>query len=99
MSKRRQAVMQRRQMLLAKIADQRVQIAEWGERWKTPLRMVDQAWVAVRFVRAHPGLAAGFASLAVLQRRGVIALAKGAWRIWKTYRIFNAAYGKITNRQ
>ncbi len=86
--------MQRRQMLLAKIASQREEMAGLGRRWQAPMFLADQAWGAVRFVRAHPLLLAGLAGLAVLQRRGTLALVKGAWRIWKTYRFFNESIGK-----
>jgi hypothetical protein len=97
-SKRRQAVLQRRQVLLTKIADQRVELAELGARWQTPLYLADQAVIAVRFVRAHPLLVGVMAGLVVVQRRGVRALLKGGWRIWKTYRLMNVAFRKITAR-
>lgn len=101
MSQHRLEVMQRRQALLAKIAGQREQLADLGTRWRPALLVADQAWVAVKFLRAHAVLVAGVAlvaGLVVVRRRGPGALVKGAWRVWKTYRYVREAARKIAQR-
>jgi uncharacterized membrane protein len=93
--------MQRRQQLLAKISVQRGQMAELGEKWQTPLRLADQAWVAAGFLRAHSVLLAGFAGLVglvVVRRRGVSVLVQGAVRVWKVYRYVDGLAKKMTSR-
>lgn len=90
MGKRSQAVMQRRQVLLAKINDQREQLAEIGTRWQPALQVADLTVLAVGFMRSHPALAAGLAGLAVLRRRSLSSLARGAGRVWRAWRYINA---------
>lgn len=101
MSQHRLEVMRRRKVLLAKIAGQREQLADLGARWRPALLVADQAWVVVKFLRAHSVLVAGVAlvaGLVVVRRRGPGALVKGAWRIWKTYRYVSETARKITQR-
>ena len=98
MNKRMQEVMQRRQLLLARIADQRGQMAELSATLQMPLYLADHAWNVLNFMRARAWLFAGVAGLVVVKRRGVTSLAKGAWRFWKKYRFFIAAARKITAR-
>ncbi len=93
-----QEVMQRRQLLLARIAAQRGQMAELSATLQTPLYLADQAWSVVNFMRRHALLFAGVAGLVVVKRRGVTSLAKGVWRAWKKYRFFIAAARKMTAR-
>lgn len=95
MTKRRQAMLQRRQELLGRIAGQREQLAELGAGLQPLFRVADQAGLAVRFLRAHAVLAAGLAGLVLVRRRGVSALVKGGWRVWKLYRYVNEVAGKI----
>ena len=99
--------MQRRQALLAKISDQREQLAEIGVRWQPALRLADGALVAARFLRSHPVLLAGLAGLAgmaglaglvVVRRNGLAGLVKGARRVWNAYRYINEFSKKITQR-
>lgn len=90
--------MQRRQLLLAKIAGQREQLGEIGTRWQPALHVADQAWLAVHLMRSHAVLVAGVAALVVVRRRGVVGLLKGGWRIWKAWRYVNEFAKKITPR-
>ena len=101
MSQHRLEVMQRRQALLAKIADQREQLAGIETRWQPALRVADQAWIAVKFLRAHAVLAAGLAGIAclvVVRRSGPGVLVQGAWRVWKAYRYVKEVSKKIAQR-
>ncbi len=88
--------MQRRQVLLAKIAGQREQMAGLVTRWQPALNFADRTLALVRFLRTNAVLVAGLAGLAVVRRNGVSVLLKGAWRVWKTYRYFNELSKKIT---
>lgn len=99
MSKRRLAVMQRRQDLLAKISGQREQLAQIAVHWQPLLHVADQALAAAKFMRRHPFMVAGLAGVAVLRRGGVIGLVTIGWRIWKGYRIWNELSRKVTPRQ
>lgn len=87
-------VMQRRAELLARIASQREQMAEIREDFKTPLALADKGLAAVRYLRSHPVLVAAVAALFVIRRRGVFALAMGAWRVWKGYRSITSISAK-----
>ncbi len=90
MGKRSQAVMQRRQVLLARIDDQREQLAEISARWQPALHIADLSVLAVRFMRSHPALVAGLAGLAVVRRHSLAGLVRGAGRAWKAYRYISA---------
>ena len=98
MNKQMRVVMQKRGELLARIASQREQVAEIGTRWQTPLALADQGLAAMRFLRSNPVLAAGVAALFVIRRRGVVGLARGAWRAWKGYRYLTALSAKLASR-
>lgn len=97
-------VMQRRQALLAKISDQREQLAESGVRWQPALHLADGALVAARFLRSHPVLLAGLAGLTglaglvVVRRNGLAGVVKGARRVWNAYRYINEFSKKIRPR-
>lgn len=82
--------MQRRQVLLARINDQREQLAEVGARWQPAFQVADLAVQAVRFTRSHPALVAGLAGLSVLRRRSLAGLVRGAGRVWRAWRYINA---------
>lgn len=93
-----QEVMRRRQVLQARIAAQRGQMAELAATLQTPLYLADQAWIVVNFMCRHAWLFAGVAGLVMMKRRGVTTLAKGAWRAWKKYRFFMTTARKMTAR-
>lgn len=86
--------MQKRGVLLARIAAQREQMSGIGTRLRTTLALADQGFVALRFLRSNLVLVAGVAALIVIRRRGVVGLVKGVWRMWKGYRYFAAFSAK-----
>jgi YqjK-like protein len=96
MDNRMYALMQRRGELLARIESQREQVSVIGAHLQTPLALVDQGMAAVKFLRSRPLLVAGMAALMVLRRRGVVGLAKSAWRVWKGYRQLSALSEKLS---
>jgi hypothetical protein len=91
-------LMQHRSELLARIAVQRVQLAEIGSQLKTPLALAEKGLTAMRFLRSKPILIAGMVALFVIRRRGVIGLVKGAWRLWKDYRQVTAFSARQSSR-
>ncbi len=82
-------IMQKRAQLLVRIAGQREQIAAVGERWRLPLAVADHGFAAGRYLRSPPVMLAGVAgavALVAIKRRGMIAMASGALRIWNYYK-------------
>ena len=93
-NKRMQAVLEHRRLLLARISGQREQVAELVSTLEIPLQAADRTWDALRFLSRHALLIAGMAGVAgmmLARRRGVKVMLKGAWRMWKAYRLFKAA--------
>jgi hypothetical protein len=92
-------VMQRRAELLARIAAQREEMAEIEANLKTPLALADKGLTAVRFLRSNPMLVAAVTTaLFVVRRRGVLALAVGAWRVWRGCRSTTSTSAKPSPR-
>ncbi len=91
MNRRMQAVLEHRRMLLARISGQREQVAGLVSALETPLQVADRAWVALRFLGRHALLAAGVAGIMLARRRGAKVVLKGAWGMWKAYRLFKGA--------
>ena len=79
---------QRRGELLARIAEQREEMAEIGAEWNAPLALADQGVAAVRFLRHHPFMVAGAMAFFVIRRHKMAGLMWGVWRVWKGYRDF-----------
>ena len=77
-------------MLLARISGQREQVAGLVLALETPLQVADRAWIALRFLGRHALLAAGVAGIMMARRRGAKVALKGAWRMWRAYRLFKA---------
>ena len=96
MNKRSLAVMERRQLLLAKISGQRVQLSDLARSWRPVLHVADQGLQAVSFMRRHPVLLAGLAGLAFVRRSGVQGLLKNTWRLWRAWRYLNTLAKKIS---
>lgn len=86
MSSRKQALLQRRAQLQAKIATQRAELAELSQRWQPAFALADQVVAAAGFVRRHALPLAALTGLFLLRRNGAVALVKGGWKIWKAYR-------------
>lgn len=87
-------VMQHRAELLARIDSQRAQMAEIGTQLESPLALADQGLAAIRFLRSNPMLPAAIAALFLFRRRGMVAMAMGAWRVWKGYRSISPTSAK-----
>lgn len=98
MNKQMLEVMQRRGVLLARIAAQREQMAEIEADWRPPLALADQGVAVVRFLRCHPLLVAGVVALLAIRRRSVAGLVWGVWRAWKGYRDFTSNSAKLSSR-
>lgn len=96
MGDRMSVVMRRRGELLARIAVQRGEIAEYGVRWQAPLALADQGLAVVRYLRVHPALVTAAVVVVVLRRRGVLGLIRGGWRIWQGYRYITMISAKLT---
>ncbi|MBW8077776.1 MAG: hypothetical protein GJU76_06830 [Gallionella sp.] len=98
MNKKMIGVMRHRAELLARIAGQRGQVVELGTRWQVPLALADQGLIAAHYVRSHPVLIAAVAALVAMRRRGVAGMARGAWRLWKTYRTVSILAKNLASR-
>lgn len=98
MGKQLQAVMYRRQELLTRISVQREQLQEAAESLQPAFLFADCAVQTGRLLRAHPVLVVVLTVLLVVRRKGMSALLKGTWRIWKAYRYFSDYSRKLTSR-
>jgi len=88
-------VMLRRRELLTRIASQRMQVAEIGTRWQTPLGLADQVLAGMRFLRSHPVLVGGVVALLVIRRGGVYGTLLMCSRLWKGYRYLKTFSAKL----
>lgn len=85
---------QKRGELLARIAAQRIQLAEVATQFSIPLALADKGVAAARYLRSHPLLVAGITAFFVARRRGLAGLLSvGRW-LWKGYRYFNTYLAK-----
>jgi hypothetical protein len=91
------AVRQRRAELLARIASQREQVAEFGAHWQGPLALADKGLAVARFLRSNPLLAAGVSAFLMINRRSTVGLGKIAWKGWKLYRLARSFMSKPPN--
>jgi len=75
---------ERRTTLVARAATQRAELSQALASWRRPLAVVDQGWVAVRYLRNHAALLAGVAAFVVPPRllRGARWLRRG-WLVWR----------------
>lgn len=88
MNARQADILLRRQVLLVRVAAQRVEVAQALRPWKQPLRLVDTALAVGRFIRAHPVPAALVIGILAVRRRNLKGLAGIALRLWEIYRLF-----------
>jgi hypothetical protein len=88
-------LMARRQKLLAKIADQRVQLSELGAQWQPALHYADRARAVFGFVSRHAVFVGGVAAMFLIRRNGLSLLLRSGWRAWKFYRYFKSVSTKV----
>ncbi len=98
MGRHRHAVLQRREVLLAKIAEQRVELSDLASRWQPVLSIADKSLSLLGFMRAHVLWLAGVASFVVIRGSGLVGLLRITRRAWKTYRYLNSFIKKATSR-
>lgn len=78
---------QRRELLLARIALQRVRVSLELHNLDKPIRMVDRGIGVIHYLKAHPLLvAAGVAVVTVLGRRRLAAWVGRGWVVWRSVR-------------
>ncbi len=87
MNRRLALIRQRRQLLLTRVAVQRLDVAQQVEAWRTPLAVLDTAVAAGRRMRRHPWVFAFAAALLLKAPHHRLAL----WTtrlvtVWKLYR-------------
>ena len=101
MSSQLHELMQKRSVLLARIAAQREQVAAETARLKLPLAVADRGLEAARYLRAHPlilvGVAGVVAFLAV-RRNGLVGLAGNAMRLLNLYNSARSFSAKSVSR-
>jgi YqjK-like protein len=54
MNKKLHILAQRRERLVQEAAQQRVQLAQAIEAWRSPLALADQGFAAIRYIKNHP---------------------------------------------
>ena len=86
-SRRLQELTVRRELLLARVALQRVRLSIELRNLDKPIRMVDGGIAAVRVLKSHPLLvAAGVAAVTVAGRRRIAAWVGRGWVVWRSVR-------------
>lgn len=87
MNQRLAHIRQRRQLLLTRVAVQRLTVVQLVEAWRTPLAVLDAALAARRKLRRHPWVFAFAAALLLKAPHHRLALwATRALTAWKLYR-------------
>lgn len=87
MNRRLALIRQHRQLLLTRVAVQRLDVAQVLEAWRTPLAVLDTAVTAGRRLRRHPWLIAFAAALLLKAPHHRLALwATRLVTVWKLYR-------------
>jgi hypothetical protein len=78
-------LVERRTALVARAAAQRAQLSQALAPWRRPLAVVDEGWVAVRYIRSHAPLLVGAAAFVVPfgPWRAARWLRRG-WLLWRT---------------
>jgi hypothetical protein len=87
-------LMQRREQLIERCAEQRAELGRCAGKLVVPLRLADGALVAVSYVRRH-ALIVGVATavVAALQRRRLLSLLRIAFTAWRGNRSLPFAFG------
>jgi hypothetical protein len=86
-SRKVREIEQRRELLLARIALQRVRVELELRNLEQPIKIVDRGIAVVHYLKAHPVLvAAGVAALTVVGRRRIAAWVGRGWVAWRGLR-------------
>lgn len=87
MNRRLAYIRQRRQLLLTRVAVQRLTVVQLVETWRTPLAVLDMTLAARRKLRRHPWVFAFAAALLIKAPHHRLALwATRLVTAWKLYR-------------
>ncbi len=94
MSAELNAVVRRRQTLVARAAAQRAELAMLVARWEQPLRIADAAYRVGRAVRTHQALVTLATTLLVLtpQRHRLLMWMGRLLSLWELYRVVRAQW-------
>lgn len=84
----------RRAELQALIAEQRGQIAGFGERCQGAFRLADKGVSVFRFLRQQPLISGMLTALLVRRRREVWRAARNAYGLWKGLGVFRSLAGR-----
>ena len=77
-------LVERRATLVAKAASERAELSQALAPWRRPLAVVDQGWVAVRYLRNHAALLAGIVAFVVpLRPLRVARWLRRGWLVWR----------------
>ena len=98
MNEKKLELVERRNMLLARIATQREDLAEISLQLQRPISLVDKGVAVARFLRFHPALFAGLAAFLLIRRRSVAGLAWIGWSAWKVFRDVASISAKLNSR-
>jgi hypothetical protein len=90
MNKRLLEIRLRRAELRSLIADQRVQLAEFGERWQGVFHLADMGISVFRFLRRQTLLSGVLAAALVRRRRELWRLARSSFGLWKGLSVFRS---------
>lgn len=95
MNARLAAIRRRRQLLLTRIAVQRLALTRQIEAWHAPLAVADSAFNAGRTLRRHPWIVAFAAALLLRAPQHRLALwATRALTAWRLYRVVRAEWSR-----
>ena len=84
MNGKRARLAERRQQLVARVAAQRVILAQDIEPWRARLALADRGVAAFQYVRRHPALMLGAALLlAALRPRRTGTWLQRGWLVWQ----------------
>jgi len=75
---------ERRTTLVARVAAQRVELSQTLAPWRGSLAMVDEGFVAMRYIRNHAALLVGVAAFVVpLRPLRVARWLRRGWVVWR----------------
>lgn len=88
----------RRGELLARIRQQRAEVAARADDLAPALNLADRGLSALSHIRHHPYVAGAVALLALWRRRGLLGMLKSGFRLWRGWRLFAVLREKLLAR-